>query len=299
MTAPAATSAAAASRAPGRDAAAAQRGPTFPRVAASEWTKVLSLRSTWWIAIVTVVVSWVVTYLSANASSGDPGFDPSASLPDGLALSQIGTLVLGVLVGTGEFRTGAFRTTFTAVPRRLSVLAARTLVVAVVGALVAALALVAAVLGVLPAARSRDIPLDLTADWTPQMLLGSGLMLLGMTVLGLAIGLLLRRTVAALTVALALVFVVPVALSLATELVAGPPTGPAPVETDVVELDPVSTAVALLPGDAAFRMTTDPEAGGVDGAPDLGPVGGGLVFGAWILLPLVAAGVRLRTRDLT
>lgn len=282
-----------------RPGAAARRGPTIWRTVASEWTKIAGLRSTWWTVVATVAVSWAVTYLSANASSGDPGFVPSASLPDGLALSQIGSLVLGILVGTGEFRTGAFRTTFTAVPRRVSVLVARTIVVAGLGALTAVLALVGAVLGVLPAARSRDIPLDLTADRTPQVLLGAALMLLGMALLGLAVGSLLRRTVLAMTFALALVFVVPVALSLGSELVAGPPTGQAPVETAAAELDPVSTAVAFLPGDAAFRMTTDPDDGGVEGAPDLGPWGGGLVFGVWILLPLVAAGVRLRTRDVT
>jgi ABC-2 type transport system permease protein len=285
-------------RALGRDAAGPGRGPTFPRIVASESTKVLSLRSTSWIAVVTVVASWVVTYLSANASSGDPGFEPLASLPDALGLSQIGLLVLGVLVGTGEFRTGAFRTTFTAVPRRVPVLVARTLVVAVVGAVVAVLTLAAAVLGILPAARSRDMALDLTADGTPPVLLGSGLMLLGMAVLGLAIGTLLRRTVVAVTVALGLVFVVPVALSLASDFATDPMVGVS-VETEAVEIDPVSTVVAFLPGDAAFRMTTSPDAGGIDGAPDLGRVGGGLVFGAWILLPLAAAGVRLRARDVT
>lgn len=281
-----------------RDAAAGQRGPTFLRAVASEWTKIVSLRSTAWVAVVTVALSWVIIYLSANASSGDYGFDPLDSLPDGVALSQLGALVLGVLAGTGEFRTGTFRTTFTAVPRRVTVLAARTVVVAAVGAVVALLSVVAIVLGVLPAARSRDIALDLTSDGTPQVLLGCGLVLLGMTLLGLGIGSLLRRTVLAVTVGLALVFVVPVALSLAGDL-SSDPLAPAPAETEVASLDPVSTVIAFLPGDAAFRMTTRSEYGAMDGAPDLEPWQGGLVFAAWVLVPLVAAGGRLRARDVT
>jgi len=276
-----------------------QQGPTFARLLASEWTKITSLRSTWWAAALTVALAWVVTYLAANASSGDPGFEPLASLPDGVALSQLGTLVLGVLVGAGEFRTGAFRTTFTAAPRRTPVLVARTLVTAAVGSVIAALAVVAIVLGVLPAAASRSMSIDLTSDRTPHVMAGIFLMLLGMALLGLAIGTLVRRTVPAVTAALAIVFVVPVALMLGSEL-GTDPLDMAPVsETAAAELDPVETVVAFLPADAAYRMTTDPAEGGPDGSPDLGPVGGGLVLGAWILLPLVAAGARLRTRDLT
>ena len=137
------------------------QGPTVPRVVASEWTKLISLRSTVWIAIVTVALSWFVTYLSANAASGDLGFEPHRSLTDGVGLTQLALLVLGVLAGTGDFRTGGFRATFTAVPRRLPVLVSQVVVVTVVAGAIAVLALVAAVLGVLPAARSRDIDLDL------------------------------------------------------------------------------------------------------------------------------------------
>lgn len=277
----------------------ARRGPTFPRLVASEWVRLTSLRSTLWVAVVTVAVAFAVTFLAADASSGDPGFDPTRSLPDGVSLSQLGTLVLGVLAGTADFRTGAFRSTFTAAPRRVAVLVARTVATAGVGALVALLAVVATVLGVVPAAQSRGMSLDLAAGSTPQVLLGSGLMLLGMALLGLGLGSLVRRTVPAMVTALALVFVVPVGISLGGELSTSPTEMTAEVETGPTGLDPVSTVLAFLPGDAAFRMTTTAEDGGVDGAPDLGPWGGGLVFAGWILLPLAAAGVRLRTRDVT
>lgn len=280
-----------------RTPATARRGPTFPRLVASEWVKLTSLRSTLWVTVVTVAVAF--TYLAANASSGDPGFVPTRSLPDGVGLSQLGTLVLGVLAGTADFRTGAFRSTFTAAPRRVLVLVARAVATVGVAVVVALLTLAATVLGVLPAAQSRDMSLDLTAGSTPQVLLGSGLLLVGMALLGLGLGSLLRRTVPAMVTALALVFVLPVGISLGGELSTSPTETTAEVEPGPTGLDPVSTVLAFLPGDAAFRMTTTSESGGVDGAPDLGPWGGGLVFAGWILLPLAAAGVRLRTRDVT
>ena len=99
-----------------------------------------------------------------------------------------------------------------------------------------------------------------------------------------------------MTAVLALVFVLPVGLTLATSLASLPAVGSA--ATQAGQLDPVNTVIAFLPSDAAFRMTTSSDSAGLDGAPDLGPVGGGLVFTTWILVPLVAAGVRLR-RDLT
>lgn len=296
MTAAASASARSASRAP---AVTPRRGPTFLRLVASEWTKLVSLRSTWWVAAVTVAVALTVTSLAADASSGDPGFVPARSLPDGVGLSQLGTLVLGVLAGTADFRTGAFRATFTAAPRRGLVLAARTVATAGAGAVVALLTLAASVLGILPAARSRGMSLDLGAGSTPQVLLGSGLLLLGMALLGLGLGSLLRRTVPATVAALTLVFVLPVGISLGSEMSTSPAEMTAEAPAGPEGLDPVSTVTAFLPGDAAFRMTTTAEDGGVDGAPDLGPWGGGLVFAAWVALPLAAATLRLRTRDVT
>src|SRR5690606_15341869 len=107
---------------------------------ASEWTKLSGLRGPAAIVVATVVVSGLLTYAAANASSVDPGFDPIDSLTAGLVLAQVGPLILGVLVGTGEFGSGTYRATFTAVPRRLPVLAAQTLVTAAVALVTALLA---------------------------------------------------------------------------------------------------------------------------------------------------------------
>src|SRR5690606_7213654 len=121
-------------------------GPTLLRVVAAQWTALTSLRSSWWAAALTVVVSGVLTHLSAQASSVDPGFDPLGSLTSGVVLSQVPPLVLGVLVGTGDFSTGAFRTTYVAVPRRWPVLVAQTVATAAFALLTAVAAVAAAVL---------------------------------------------------------------------------------------------------------------------------------------------------------
>ncbi len=274
----------------------AQHGPSLRRVVAAEWSKLTSLRSPLVLAVVTVAVSGVLTFLAADASSTDPGFDPLDSLTAGLPLAVLGTLVLGILVGTGEFSTGAYRSTFVAVPRRLPVLAAQVVVTTASALVVAVLAVGAAVIGLLPAAGSRGISVDLSADQTPQVLLGMVAYLVGMALVGLALGALLRRPVAAVTVAVVLVLLLPVALLLASELVADP-TAPSAGADEPPLAAAVSSAVAFLPGGAGSLLTM-PSGGGGDGGPELGQGGAGLVVAAWVAVPLAVAAYRLRRRDL-
>ncbi|MGW6131020.1 hypothetical protein ACWFNE_13425 [Cellulomonas sp. NPDC055163] len=291
MTATAAVPAAAPAR-----ANPARRGPGVARVVAAEWSKLTSLRSPAAIAVVTVAVSGVLTWLSANASSTDPGFDPMGSVATGLPLAQVGLLVLGVLVGTGEFSTGTFRTTFTAVPRRLPVLVAQLVVTAAAAVVVSVLAVAAAVVGLLPAAGSRAMTLDLAGGGTPQLLAGMTVQLVAMALLGLALGALLRRTVPAVVAGVVLVLVLPVVLVLASDPGIGgaPPVGVAEVARP--EVTAVGTVTAVLPGGAVTFLV--PDAGTFDGAPDLGVGGGVAVLAVWVLVPLGVAAVRLRARDL-
>lgn len=268
-------------------------GPTLARVVTSEWTKLTSLRSSWWAAALTVAVSAALTYLSAQASSVDPGFDPMGSLTSGLLLAQVPPLVLGVLVGTGEHSTGAFRTTFAAVPRRWPVLAAQTVATAAFALLTAVLAVVGAVVALIPSARSRGIALDLGADGTLRVLGGMVLLLVGTALLGLALGALLRRPVPAVTVAVLVVLVLPVGLVLAADLASDPLAASASASVPPAQAA-VNTVVTFLPAGAASLLTGE---GTVEGAPDLSAWGGGLVLAAWVAVPLALAAVRLRTRD--
>ncbi|GIG40433.1 hypothetical protein Cph01nite_21950 [Cellulomonas phragmiteti] len=273
-------------------ATARSGGPGFARVVASEWTKLISLRSPWWTAVVTVVVAGLITYLSASASSVDPGFTPASDLTTGLMLAQIGPLVLGVLVGAGEFRTGAFRTTFTLVPRRWPALAAQVLVVTAFALGIGVLTLAASALALLPPAASRDLPLGLTAGDTPGIMLRTVLFVVGLALVGLALGALLRRTVPALITALVLVIFLPVVL-----MMVGDPGVDAAGMAAPHQVTVPGAIGAFTPGTAAQLMTTSTSHGPMPGTPDIGPVGGTLVLGAWVVLLLVVAAVRLRVRD--
>lgn len=271
-------------------------GPTFRRVVAAESTKLLSLRPPLAIGVITVVLTGALTYLFTNASSTDPGFDPMRSLMDGVSVTFLGPLVLGVLVGTAEFGTGSFRSTYAAVPRRLPVLAAQAVVVATFTAAVAVLSVVASVLGILPGAASRDMTPDLLGGDAPLGMLGAVVFFVGTALIGLALGALLRRQVPALVTAVVLLLVLPSASAFAVDFATDP------LEASRSQTVPPATAVVntvttFTPVNAGSVLVR-PGSSGVEGAPDLGGRGAGLVLGAWVAVPLAGAAFRLRRRDL-
>ena len=108
---------------------------------ASEWTKLHSLRSTRWSLLVARAADDRLPVLFAAVTSSHWGSMSPHERADrhpldialaGVNVSQLAIAVLGVLVITGEYSTGMIRASFTAVPKRLPVLWAKTGVFAVV-----------------------------------------------------------------------------------------------------------------------------------------------------------------------
>lgn len=119
----------------------------------AEWTKLRTLPGTFWL-LGAAAVATVAVGAGAAAAFGCPGpagcsaavtgADPAKTSLTGVDLGQVLAALLGVLAVGGEYGTGMIRVTFTAMPRRLVVLASKALVVT-------GLTLVAAVIGVLGA----------------------------------------------------------------------------------------------------------------------------------------------------
>jgi ABC-2 type transport system permease protein len=108
-----------------------------PQALHSEWVKLWTVRSTGWSLLLFVGISILFTSLLTSGSStegGSPGHPGDNDIVlDSLAgiwFGAIAAAVLAVLVITSEYSTGMIRTTFAATPRRRTVLAAKTTVVA-------------------------------------------------------------------------------------------------------------------------------------------------------------------------
>ena len=257
---------------------------TLTRVLASEWTKVAGLGWTLWVPLATVLVAAVMPLgLGLFARPGD-GTTAAGLVVSGVVLAQLGTLVLGVLVGTSDFSTSTAATTYTAVPRRLPVLAAQVGLTTGL-ALVSSLAALGASVLVTTAQSGRTgLMLDLAADGgTARALAGVVLYLTAVTLLGLGLGALVRRPAGALVAGVALLVV-------ADRVLAANPGRVA------------DTVRALLPGVGTRLVETDARLAVTETAslgPHLGTWGAGLVLAAWVGGVLVAAGARLRRGDVT
>jgi ABC-2 type transport system permease protein len=186
--------------------------------ARSEWIKFRSVRSAPFAlvatALIVVVGAWLLgdanrgSYLAAS-QAGRAAFDPVFTVFQAIELAQLFVGALGVITVTGEYTSGLIRGTFVATPQRAQVLAMKALVFAVVvWACCTAMSFAAFFLGqsVLSPARHAGIgdPGVLTAVF------GAGLYLTLVGLLGLFIGVLVRRTPAALTVLFGLLAVLPI-----------------------------------------------------------------------------------------
>ena len=185
--------------------------------ARSEWIKFRSVRSGPLVlvatAVIVVVGAWLLGAGNRNSAAASPAskaaFDPVFTVLQGIELAQLFVGALGVITVTGEYSSGLIRGTFVATPQRAQVLAMKALVFAVVvWACCTALSFAAFFLGqsVLSPAKHVGIgdPGVLTA------VSGGGLYLTLVGLLGLFIGVLVRRTPAALAAVFGLLAVLPI-----------------------------------------------------------------------------------------
>ena len=118
----------------------------------AEWTKIRSVRSTVWSLLAFVVVAIGFSTLVAAVIShswNNPGnhpnhvtlqTDPTAVIfGAGFGIGQLAICVLGVIVISGEYSTGAIRASLLAVPRRIPMLAAKAAVFALLDLVVSAI----------------------------------------------------------------------------------------------------------------------------------------------------------------
>ena len=201
-----------------KPAPATVAGPvTQVRVVRAEWTKLRALRSTRWCTLTAAVL--IVGLGAAIAGSGTAyHVSPGNTAANGVSAALLGVLfaqlvlgVVGVLAFSGEYGTGMIRATLAVVPSRLPVLWAKVIVL--VG-LVLPVTLVCAFADffaatALVSSRGGSV-ISLTDPGVLQTVVGSSLYLTVVAVIGLALGALLRKTAAGLSVFAAVFFVVPI-----------------------------------------------------------------------------------------
>ena len=252
----------------------------------AEWTKIRSVRSTLWTLLVFVVVAIGFSALIATVisntwnSRGDhPNHvtlvtDPTAVLfGAGFGLGQLAMCVLGVIVISSEYSTGAIRSSLLAVPRRIPMLAAKVAVFALLDFVVSAVA-VFAVFFITTAILRSHISITLSTAGVTRACIGGILYLTVLGMFSLAVGGLIRHTAGAIATVIALVLVVPPLISLIPGTIANHVHGYLPT----------------IAGQLVAQSSQQP-------ADVLSPWQGFGIFCAWTVVLLAACGYLLMRRD--
>jgi ABC-type transport system involved in multi-copper enzyme maturation permease subunit len=218
---------------------------TLRRVIASEWIKLRSLRSTRITLLVGFVLMAGIGILTgaiqmsqwASASAGDKvGFNPVDTALRGYNFAQLAVGVLGVLLVSGEYATGMIRATLTAVPKRLPMLWAKSIVFGAVTLVTMTIASFIAFLGTQPLLTSHHLQTTLSAPGVLRAVIGGGLYLTVVGLIGVGLGALLRNTAAAITSLFGLLLLLPVLFDLL----------PSSVRTHITPYLPNNAGAALL-----------------------------------------------------
>lgn len=191
----------------------------FGAFLSAEWIKIRTVRSTFWtlvsLAVVSIGLTVLICALSADPlakdlakTPPDPDAHPDELISVGVLFGQVAALVLGVMVMSAEYATGMIRSTLTAMPRRTSVLVAKATVLLV---LLFVIGTIVAFIGYFAGnafLENKDIGVPLDSPGVTRALIGNGLYLAVLGLFGFSLALLMRHTAGAITVGLAMIYVI-------------------------------------------------------------------------------------------
>jgi ABC-2 type transport system permease protein len=214
---------------------APHRPVTFADTLRSECAKLRTLRSTAYTLLATVIlgVGFAAVFTGGagdNYTDLPPAqqaaFDPTfLSLLGGVLLSQLALGVLGVLVITSEYATGMLRPSLTVAPRRGRLLAAKVTVFAAVALVVGEVIGFGAFFAGQAILAGMDVPhAVLGQPGVLRAIVATGLYLALVGLLGLAVGFIVRSTAGAVTILVAVTFLIPNIGQLAGEVIRYWPT---------------------------------------------------------------------------
>jgi len=251
----------------------------------AEWTKLRTAGGNGWLLSAAIALT---VALSAGAARsvvcGEPGCaeDVTRISLTGIVLGQAVVAVLAVLAVSGEYGTGMIRTTFTAVPPRTTVLAAKAIVLGGVTAVAGAVAVLGSLLAgrlILPGngftAAHGFAPLSLADGPTLRAAGGSVLYLVLIALLSLGVATAVRDAATAIGTVLGLLYLFPIL----THVVTDPQW-----RKHLQQIAPMTAGLAV-------QSTT-----GLHSLP-IGPWAGLGVLAAWSAAALLAGRLLLRLRD--
>jgi ABC-2 type transport system permease protein len=258
------------------DAAAAAR---------AEWIKIRTLPGSLWLLgalVVTTVAVGAAAAAAVRCPSGGCGLDPARTSLTGIYLSQVVASMVAVIAVSGEYSSGMIRTTFTAMPRRATVLAAKAAIITAITLPAGAVAVLGSLLtgrillssdGIGPAHGYPAI--TLASGPVLRAAIGSDLYLVLIALLSLGIATIVREPAPAIGAVLGLLYLAPI---LAAAI--GSPAW----HHNLERYAPMTAGLTVQATTGLRNLPVSPWAG-------LG------ILAAWAFAALLTGGLLLRMRD--
>lgn len=257
---------------------------TFMRAIRAEWVKIRSLRSTWITSGIAVAITVLIGagMTAGFAQQAEYASTAKNMVTAGSALGMIVVAVLGALIITGEYSSGQIRSSLAAVPHRGRLLAAKAIVASLLAFVLGA--------GSVLASWAISLPFmdghagSLTDPKYVGFIWGTGLAYVGITLMAMGLGYLMRSTAGSITVVVTLLFVIDIPLQLMS------------MKWDwAMKIQGLGTQVVS-------SAVTDPFALATTWADEgtlryLEHWQAALVFGAWAIIPIVLGWVVFSRRD--
>lgn len=242
----------------------------------AEWTKLRTTRDAAWLLLTAIAVTAGLSAITAAAVHPSNSADPVKASLTGIDLGQAVVAVLAVLVIGGEYRTGMIRTTLTAMPRRLTMLAAKATVLTAVVLGAGTVAVLTSVLAGRPLLSGNGFAaFSLSAGSTLRATGGSVLYLALIALFSLGIALVVRDAATATGVVLSLLYLFPIIAAAVSD---------AHWWRHLQQIGP-------MPAGLAIQVTTDPR------RLPISPWAGLGVLAAWAGGALIIGALMLRLRD--
>lgn len=254
------------------------RPVSFTGTVRSEWIKFRGLTSNLLISGFTFLLlaangaAMPLAYVFRDRSSAKADFDPfPAMLLDKTGYVGILLAILAALLVANEYRSGQIKTTLLAVPHRTPVLLAKAAVIAAVSFVIGITSALISFAVAPSILASGGYAYDLPVQELVRLVIGNGLYLATLSVIGVALGTIIRNVVASVLSVLALLLIVPIIPQMFSAAGAA-----------ITKLFPIQAGSLVV-------APIDPES--------MGPWVGYLVLAGWAMVSLIAAVIVLRRRD--
>jgi ABC-2 type transport system permease protein len=251
----------------------------------AEWTKLRTVTGPAWLlatTIISTVALGVAVAAAQSPSSTAPELDTTRISLTGIDLGQAVVAVLGIVVMSGEYGQGMIHVTLAALPRRVTVLSAKAVLIIAVTLPAAAIAVLGSLLfggtvltdhGLAPASGNRAVSLT---DATVLRAAGGTVLYLALiALLSFAVATIVRESVVAIGIVIGLLYAFPVVVGLVSD----------PVwSRHLQQIGPMTAGLTIT---ATTNLRLLP----------LSPWTGLGVLAAWALGALAIGGLLFRLRD--